>query len=197
MNALAFAWRSLVRQPARAALGVLGVAAVGALLLDMLLLSEGLIVSMRDLLDRYGWDVRVTGGDLPLQGPRIRNATETADAIVQLPSVRTALLLRLADAHIERSSGAPLAAQFVGVRAHSRGAEAPRPPWTIVRGHDVSSDGEIVVNNAAAQSAGIAVGGNVTMRASCTGATRSTSCSSRRLVILRERPLPSVRHARR
>ena len=41
MNALGFAWRSLVRQPARAALGILGVAAVGALLFDMLLLSRG------------------------------------------------------------------------------------------------------------------------------------------------------------
>ena len=41
MNAIGFAWRSLVRQPARAALGILGVAAVGALLFDMLLLSRG------------------------------------------------------------------------------------------------------------------------------------------------------------
>jgi hypothetical protein len=49
MNAIGFAWRSLVRQPARAALGILGVAAVGALLFDMLLLSRGLIVSMQDL----------------------------------------------------------------------------------------------------------------------------------------------------
>ncbi len=48
MNAIGFAWRSLVRQPARAALGILGVAAVGALLFDMLLLSRGLIVSMQD-----------------------------------------------------------------------------------------------------------------------------------------------------
>ena len=51
MNALGFAWRSLVRQPARAALGILGVAAVGALLFDMLLLSQGLIVSMREYSD--------------------------------------------------------------------------------------------------------------------------------------------------
>jgi len=50
MNAMGFAWRSLVRQPARASLGVLGVAAVGALLFDMLLLSQGLVISMRGLL---------------------------------------------------------------------------------------------------------------------------------------------------
>src|SRR5262245_55476675 len=169
MNALGFAWRSLVRQPARAALGVLGVAAVGALLLDMLLLSEGLIVSMRDLLGRYGWDVRVTGGDLPLQGPRMRNANEIADAIAQLPSVRAALMLRIADAHIERATGAPLSAQFLGVRARSHGTESPSPPWTIVRGRDLSSDGEIVVNNTAAEAAGVTLGGGLTIRASCIG----------------------------
>jgi putative ABC transport system permease protein len=169
MNALGFAWRSLVRQPARAALGVLGVAAVGALLLDMLLLSQGLIVSMRDLLDRYGWDVRVTGGDLPLQGPRMRDATDTADAIVRLPSVRTAILLRVADARIERSRGAALTAQFLGVSARSRGTESPSPPWTIVRGRDLSSAGEIVINSATAEAAGAAPGASLTIRASCTG----------------------------
>ncbi len=54
MNALSFALRSLLRQRARSGLGILGVAAVGALLFDMLLLSQGLLVSMRDLLDRTG-----------------------------------------------------------------------------------------------------------------------------------------------
>ena len=44
MKALAFAARSLSRQPGRAALGILGIAAVGALLFDMLLLSRGLVV---------------------------------------------------------------------------------------------------------------------------------------------------------
>ena len=63
MNAMGFAWRSLVRQPARASLGVLGVAAVGALLFDMLLLSNGLVISMRGLLERTGFDLRVTATD--------------------------------------------------------------------------------------------------------------------------------------
>ena len=75
MNTLAFAWRSLVRQPARAVLGIVGVAAVAALLFDMLLLSRGLVLSMQDLLDRGGFDVRITATEsLPGAGPRIRNA---------------------------------------------------------------------------------------------------------------------------
>ena len=51
MSPLQFAWRSLSRQPARAVLGLTGVAVVGALLFDMLMLSRGLIVSFRDLLE--------------------------------------------------------------------------------------------------------------------------------------------------
>src|SRR5205085_6401205 len=87
MRTLAFAWRSLVRQPARAALGILGVAAVGALLFDMLLLSNGLVTSMRDLLEQSGFDIRVTATDtLPGSGPLIANAADAARAIGSLSS---------------------------------------------------------------------------------------------------------------
>ena len=43
-------------------LAILGVAAVGALLFDMLLLSRGLVVSLADQIDRVGFDLRVTAG---------------------------------------------------------------------------------------------------------------------------------------
>ena len=49
MTPLGLAWRGLLHQPARSALGVLGVAVVGALLFDMLLLSRGLVVSLADV----------------------------------------------------------------------------------------------------------------------------------------------------
>ena len=65
MTALPFAWRSLVRQPARSTLGVLGVAAVGALLFDMLLLSDvnamGVVVLI-ELRKRTAADADLTGG---------------------------------------------------------------------------------------------------------------------------------------
>ena len=101
-RAMAFAWRSLVRQPARAALGVLGVAAVGALLFDMLLLSHGLVLSMRDLLDRSGFDVRVGAADRPGGGPLMLDAVASAGRIAALPSVRSVLTIRMADASLER-----------------------------------------------------------------------------------------------
>lgn len=162
MNALAFAWRSLVRQPARAALGVLGVAAVGALLLDMLLLSQGLIVSMRDLLDRTGWDVRVTStDDLPGRAPRIENAREVLTRIAGLPEVRAALAVRFADARAARPDGTTLVLSFQGV---SGGAA---PPWTVMRGADVLRPGDAVVNAALASELGIVPGSELQVRASC------------------------------
>jgi putative ABC transport system permease protein len=166
MNALVFALRSLVRQPARSGLGVLGVTAVGALLFDMLLLSNGLVVSMRDLLDRAGWDLRLTSGDeLPGRAARIADARRTLDAIRALPSVGSALAMRFADARVERAGRRPVEASF---RAGSAATA-----WTVLRGRDVAAPAEIVVNDALASALGIAPGGRVTVRVSCTAGTEA------------------------
>ena len=167
-RAFAFAWRSLVRQRARATLGILGVAAVGALLFDMLLLSNGLVASMRDLLERSGFDIRVTATDsLPGGGgPMIADAAGAARAIAALPSVSAALTIRFAEARIERpvpsavEGPVPSAVEGAGAvsirsslqgvglpraqsrglpRAQSRGESSTRP-WTILRGSDLRDD---------------------------------------------------------
>jgi putative ABC transport system permease protein len=169
MNALRFAWRSLVRQPARATLGVLGVAAVGALLLDMLLLSQGLVVSMRDLLERSGWDIRVSASELPGRGGRVSSATRTAERIAALPSVKAALLVRIANADIERSNGSPITAVFQGVSGRSTRAEPITPPWTVVRGRDARGPGEVVIDTAIASAANLEIGSTITLRANCVG----------------------------
>jgi putative ABC transport system permease protein len=169
MNALGFAWRSLVRQPARAALGILGVAAVGALLFDMLLLSRGLIVSMQDLLDRGGWDVRVSASDLPGSGLRLPHALETAESIAKLPSVQAALVVRSAQAEIDRPSGASIRAAFQGVATRSTDPAGSRlrAPWTILRGRDAESPNEVVIDEGLATDLAIGPGNQITMRASC------------------------------
>jgi len=169
MNALGFAWRSLVRQPARAALGVLGVAAVGALLFDMLLLSRGLIVSMQDLLDRGGWDVRVSAGDLPGSGLRLPHAIATAESIAQLPSVQGALIVRTASAQVDRASATPLHVSFQGVATRSTDPAGSRlrAPWTILRGRDAEGPNEIVVDERLASQTGTGPGGEIIVRATC------------------------------
>jgi hypothetical protein len=97
MRSLAFAWRRLVRQPGRAVLGILGVAAVGALLFDMLLLSRGLVVSLADQLDRVGFDIRVTAGDgLPIVGERIQRASEQVALVAGLAEVEAVAAMEVA-----------------------------------------------------------------------------------------------------
>ena len=168
MKAFAFAWRSLVRQPARAALGVLGVAAVGALLLDMLLLSEGLVASMRDLLERSGYDVRVGAVDRPGGGPLMPEAMEIAGRIAALPSVQAVITLRMAGATLDRGG------QRVDTPLQAIGGRGPRP-WTVMRGAELpvaarAEPGNLVLllNEHAAAALGATPGDAVTVRADCT-----------------------------
>ena len=162
MNPIGFAWRSLVRQPARTSLGILGVAAVGALLFDMLLLSHGLIISMRDLLNRRGYDVRVTSTTaLPRSGPRVPHATATTSAIAALPQVRGALGLRFADAPLPAADGTSVIATFEAVTGNAA------PPWTILRGHDPANDRDIVVSESAARALAVDVGSPFPLHVDC------------------------------
>ena len=162
MRALAFAWRSLVRQPARSTLGVLGVAAVGALLFDMLLLSHGLIVSMRDLLNRRGYDVRVTSTTaLPRSGPLVRQAAATVHAIEQLPDVRGALAIRFADARFDGLDHTSITATFDGITGSAE------PPWSLLRGRNPQAPDEVVVSDTAAQALTVDVGSTLPLSLRC------------------------------
>jgi len=190
-GALAFAWRSLVRQPARATLGILGVAAVGALLLDMLLLSQGLVTSMQDLLDSTGFDIRVAAQD-PIPGePDIADGPAAAAQIATLPSVSAAISVRTEDADIQIGSARPTRSAFVGVS----GGRAR--PWTVLRGNDISpSPGgfgaarnhELVLNEDAARSIGAAPGSIVSVKAYCSGGAEAAPPISFRVTGIAEFP---------
>jgi ABC-type lipoprotein release transport system permease subunit len=160
MKSLSFASRSLVRQPARAALGVLGVAAVGALLFDMLLLSHGLVISLRDLLERSAFDVRVGVSDRPGGGPLMPDAVLSAQSIAALPSVRSVLTLRMAEASLEHGS------RRVWTTVQGIGGDGERP-WTILRGADLTGAGDILINEPAARTLGVEAGATLDVRASC------------------------------
>jgi ABC-type lipoprotein release transport system permease subunit len=156
-----FAWRSLVRQPARSTLGILGVAAVGALLFDMLLLSEGLVLSMSDLLDRMGFDVRVTAAEpLPGTGPDIVDAPAAAALIAALPTVRAVTMVRSETAALQYRDATAPDAMFIGVGG-------PTHVWTVLRGRDVQNNREVVLNAHAAKALGAEPGADVTLSASC------------------------------
>jgi ABC-type lipoprotein release transport system permease subunit len=167
MNALRFAWRSLVRQPARASLGVIGVAAVGALLFDMLMLSNGLVLSMQTLLGRSGFTLRVStaGSPLPGTGQPISEATETAAAIAALPEVAAAVPVRFANSRILRGAGErAVGADLVGVD------EGQRRIWTLAEGGDLGSGGlagRALVNENLAALLSLDIGDMVHLQANC------------------------------
>jgi putative ABC transport system permease protein len=183
MTALPFAWRSLVRQPARSTLGVLGVAAVGALLFDMLLLSEGLVVSMRDLFERMGFDIRIIATDqLPAGSPDVPNASTLASKIAALPTVQSALTIRTEDADFETTAASAKDGSIVGI-----GEGAP-PPWTVLRGRDLSGSQELVLNQHAAKTLNVEPGAMVVVRATCAGGSEAPPSLQFQVVGIAELP---------
>jgi putative ABC transport system permease protein len=169
LRAIRFAWLSLVRQPARSLLGVCGVAAVGALLFDMLLLSRGLVVSFADLLERSGFDVRVLASDAPpMTGPRLTGASALASELAGLPGIEAVLQLRVRDAEVvsDRESAGPVA-DFIGADPRVRSM------WTMIDGEDLpettGSTSIVVVNRQLAARLGLAVGSTISLRGRCGG----------------------------
>jgi len=179
---LTLSWLTLIRQPARSALAILGVAAVGALLFDMLLLSRGLVLSLRDLLDRAGFDVRVLATDAPpFSGPLLTDATALSRAIGRLPDVESVLQLRLRDTELAGAAAVGAATttaadatsrpgrdgriEFIGVDPQARSM------WTMVSGEDLPRTATgapaIVVNRNIAREAHLEPGSRLALR--CAG----------------------------
>ncbi len=146
MSPAALAWRSLIRQPARGALGVLGIAAVGALLFDMLLLSSGLVVSFGQILDSIGYDVRVTATrSLPTLGPAIERGGEAAQRLRALPEIEEVVALRFGRGETVLQDGSVVTMSLIGAEARAR------QTWTLLEGrqlreHDGAEPLPILIN---------------------------------------------------
>ena len=171
MNALGFAWRALVRQPLRTLLAILGIMGVGALLFDMLMLSNGLVISMQDLLERSGFDLRVsTGAIAPGSGPQIQGADSVAAALERLPEVEAAVPIRIGAAEVAGQPRREPLAAILG--AETRG----RRIWTVVEGRDLRSatDGEALVNEELASRLGHRPGATVRLRGDCDARVSAT-----------------------
>jgi putative ABC transport system permease protein len=162
----ALALRSLVRQPSRAVLGVLGIAAVGALLFDMLLLSRGLLVSFRALLDVAGFDVRVMATDTPFAAAPLPHARAAVAAIAALPEVEEVVPIKFGSATVDGPAGTPTEIYFHGVDPGAR------RPWKVLAGIDLrlaAQEGRpnLVVNRQLAETFKLAPGSEITLRGDC------------------------------
>jgi putative ABC transport system permease protein len=171
MTSRALAWRTLTANPARAVLAVAGVAVIGALLFDMLMLSGGLLVSFRDLLDTAGYDVRVVASDgLPVLRIPIPRATALAADLSRLPEVQEVAVFRM-DRVVMTASDKRFGVTLISV---SDGAE--RRTWRISQGENLSTGQgarerrSLVVSDRLAAAMSLAPGSTVLVRPTVSGA---------------------------
>ncbi len=165
MRALAFAWRSLARRRGRTMLGILGIAAAGALMFDMLLLSRGLLVSVREMLDSVGFDVRVLASEgLPQSRVPLEHALGAALALASLPEVAAAVPFRIGEAEAAVGGDRP-----PSIAVFAIGSTTNRI-WTIVDGHDLPEGDEpsVVVNDRLAKRLHASPGDGIQVRGRCT-----------------------------
>ena len=105
----------------------------------MLLLSRGLVLSFRDLLDRAGFDVRVLRRmPPPFTGPLIAEADAVAAAIAALPEVEAVVPVSIRDAEIVSDVAAnPTDA---GVDAKRSDARPPRAASVLGASQFIGAD---------------------------------------------------------
>lgn len=185
MTSMALAWRTATAERARAVLALIGVTVIGALLFDMLLLSRGLLVSFRELLDSTGYDVRVTATDSVMFRAPIRHATELARDIAGLPEVKDVAILRRELASLQVIDKH----RDVTVLSVSPGAE--RQAWRIVSGMGFSPEARLeepplIVSRRLAESLSLSPGSSVKLRISSPGESTALPAVEMRVVGIAE-----------
>jgi putative ABC transport system permease protein len=174
MTALALAWRTASRYRARAVLAVIGVAVIGALNFDMLLLSRGLLLSFAGLINSTGFDIRVVGGaGLPLARLPVDDAGTLMAEIAGLPEVERAALVRTEPAVADLPNQPALPLELVGTTD-----PAGAGTWTLVRGANLdgvaigapSSPPPVVIGESLASRLGLTPGSNLRLRLRIAGA---------------------------
>lgn len=167
MTAQALAWRTVTAKPSRAVLAVTGVTVIGALLFNMLLLSHGLLLSFRDLLDTAGYDVRVVATDgLPFLRVPLEHAAALATELRTLPEIAEVVFIRS-----EGAVALPPSRGQAGITLMGASAGAERRVWRIVAGRNLSegaATGEppLVVNRRLADQLKVAPGSTLRVRVS-------------------------------
>jgi putative ABC transport system permease protein len=134
MTSRALAWRTVTAERSRAALAVAGVAVIGALLFDMLLLSRGLLVSFRQMLDTAGYDVRIVASDaFPIRSA-IPEASPIAADVARLREVRDVAIVRTDRALVLIQRRGATEVELVSL---TEGAE--RHAWRLTAGQDLGA----------------------------------------------------------
>jgi putative ABC transport system permease protein len=133
MTSLLLASRTVRRYRAQTILAVVGIAVIGALLFDMLLLSRGLLLSFGDLLGRAGFDIRIVGGSGMAMRLPIDRSASLVDEIRALPEVERVGTVRMEGAAVAVADRGLEPVTLIGASDAAAGA------WTLVSGADLSA----------------------------------------------------------
>jgi putative ABC transport system permease protein len=133
MTSFALAWRTAQRYRARTMLAIAGVAVIGALLFDMLLLSRGLLLSFADLLDSSGFDIRVVSSEGLAARLPISASTRLADDIGRIPGVQHVLRIRIEPATARTADTPPRDVSLIGNTGVDDGV------WRLLQGTNLGS----------------------------------------------------------
>ena len=133
MTSFALAWRTAQRYRARTLLAIAGVAVIGALLFDMLLLSRGLLLSFADLLDSSGFDIRVVGSEVLSARLPISSSARFAADLRRVPEVQRVLMIRIEPATARAANTPPRGVSLVG----STGGD--ESVWRVLQGANLDS----------------------------------------------------------
>ena len=133
MTSAALAWRTVRRYRARTLLAITGVAVIGALLFDMLLLSRGLLLSFADLLDKSGFDIRVVSSEGLSARQPIHGSTALGADLQGIHGVQNVLLIRIEPATARIADKPPRGISLVG----SSGTDDS--VWRVLQGTSLAS----------------------------------------------------------
>jgi putative ABC transport system permease protein len=170
MTPFALALRTARRYRARAVLAVVGVAVIGALNFDMLMLSRGLILSFADLLAGSNYDIRISGSaGLALARAPIDHAAPLAARVAALPEVASVAVVRTAFGALVEANRPAQGLELIGSSQPSG-----LGVWRLVRGSNLDVQGDrttqpAVVSRAFADRFNTAPGTTIHVRVGATG----------------------------
>lgn len=153
-HTLTLGWRTLARRPRRLALFVVGVTVAAAVLIDMVMLAEGLERSLSGLLEQTGYQVRIVPkGVLPFETGAVMLASDSlARELADDPRVGEAIPFWGQTVYVLRAGTAPLVSFAYGAPA---GAS---PALRFRSGRTVAARGEVVIDRNLRDAIGARIG---------------------------------------
>ena len=190
MSAFELAWRTARRHRAQTLLAVAGVAVIGALLFDMLLLSRGLLVSFADMLSSNGYDVRVVGAAGFGSRMPIANSDDLMARILPLPTVARVASIRLEQVSLRHGDKAAGGVTLIGSTEMGAGL------WTVLRGVNPGTPTvehetcPLVISDSFASAHGLEPGSSVTVSARPSGVRSALPPVACRVVAVAQFTMP-------